>query len=186
MGARPKPAVFLDRDGTITQLRGFITSPNQIELIPDAAMIIERMRSSGLLCVLITNQSAIGRGMITKSELEEIHAELEEQLAFHNTTLDAIYWCPDAPNSEETVIDSPRRKPGPGMLLDASRDLNIDLSQSWMIGDRISDVLAGMNAGCKGSIRVRTGYQYPKGVPEVTGRYSTVNSLSEAVDLILT
>ena len=107
--------------------------------------------------MLVTNQSAIGRGMFTVERLEEIHTELERQLAAFGATLDGIYYCPDAPASDDqTVVEGSDRKPGPGMLLRAAADLGLDLDASWMVGDLISDVLAGLNAGCR-SILVQSG-----------------------------
>ena len=100
--------------------------------------------------VLVTNQSAIGRGMLTESRLDQIHAELNRQLGGGGVTIDGIYFCPDAPGGDDrTIVESSDRKPGPGMLLRAADDMGLDLGASWMVGDLISDVLAGLNAGCR-------------------------------------
>jgi len=158
----PKAAVFLDRDGTLTEDRGFITEPSQIQLVENACVALNSLRSAGFAIVLITNQSAIGRGLIDDDQLYAIHSELITQLASSNAHLDAIYYCPEAPiSSDETIIESHDRKPGPGMLLAAASDLNLDLPNSWMIGDRFSDILAGQNAGCRGSILIRSSRQSP-------------------------
>ncbi len=160
-------AVFFDRDGTITRLVGYVTKPCQLEIIPCAAESLVRLAQAGFRCTMVTNQSAVGSGMITVDVLREIHAELQRLLEAGGARPDAIYDCPVAPASgDETVIEHPDRKPGPGMLLKAAADFQIDLSRSWMVGDRLSDVLAGVNAGCR-SIRVRTGYQYPDPMPQV-------------------
>ncbi|MEO2013527.1 MAG: HAD family hydrolase [Fuerstiella sp.] len=180
-----RPAVFLDRDGTVTKYVGYVTNPSQIQLIDGAADCIGRLRDAGFVCVLVTNQSAIGRGMLTLAELETIHSELHRQLREQGAKLDAVYIAPQKPSqSDETVIEHPDRKPGPGMLQQAAVDLYLDLSQSWMVGDRVSDVLAGINAGCR-SIRVRTGFTYVDGPPDLNCEYETVDSLREATDSIL-
>ena len=116
--------------------------------------------------MLVTNQSAIGRGMLTEERLEEIHDEMNRQLAAAGAALDAIYYCPAAPAGDDrTVVECPDRKPGPGMLLRAAGELGLDLAASWMVGDMISDVLAGLNAGCR-SILVQTGRpHYPRSPP---------------------
>src|SRR5207248_1764148 len=113
-------------------------------------------RQAGFACVVATNQSAVGKGMITLAELGHIHVEMLRQLRDEGAMLDGLYSCPFSPN--HTQKDHPDRKPAPGMLLRAARELGLDLANSWMVGDRESDVLAGRNAGCRESILVRTGY----------------------------
>jgi D,D-heptose 1,7-bisphosphate phosphatase len=153
-----RPAVFLDRDGTIIEHVHYLADPLDVRLIPGAAQAIRRLRSAGFACIVVTNQSAIGRGMITPAQLGLIHDEMNRQLAAEGAAVDAIYYCPEAPaNDDRTVIEHSDRKPGPGMLFRASDDLTLDLDASWMVGDMISDVLAGLNAGCRGNILVRTG-----------------------------
>ena len=181
----PRPAVFLDRDGTLTEYRGFITSPAKIQLVKGACDAIRSLRSAGFAIVLVTNQSAIGRKMIDHDQLEAIHSELTAQLAKGNAQLAAIYYCPEAPiGTDETVIESPDRKPGPGMLLAAAKDLNLDLPNSWMIGDRISDILAGTNADCRASILLRSD-RYPENVNPEAASYEICNSLPDAAAIIL-
>ena len=180
-----RPAVFLDRDGTVTQLDGYLTSPSQLQLLPGASASLMRLKKAGFLCILVTNQSAVGRGMMTAETLNTIHAELQRQLSADGVLLDAIYSCYECPSIEdETIIEHPDRKPGPGMLLRAAAELNVELSGSWMIGDRLSDVLAGMNAGCR-SIRVRTGYRYSCPIQSLGRPYECRYSIKEAVDHIL-
>jgi D-glycero-D-manno-heptose 1,7-bisphosphate phosphatase len=153
-----RPAVFLDRDGTLIEDVDYLSDPGDIRFIPNAVDALKRLRRSGFACVIVTNQSGIGRGMITHEQLEEIHAELLRLLGEQDTTLDGIYYSPEAPlGGPEYVIEHNDRKPGPGMLMKAAAELDLDLASSWMIGDKISDVLAGFNAGCRGSIRLRTG-----------------------------
>lgn len=181
-----KPAIFLDRDGTITRLEGYLTSPSQLRLLPEAASSLTRLKQAGFLCILITNQSAVGRGMITVDELDGIHSELQRLLLAEGVQLDAIYSSFERPTlDDETIIEHQDRKPGPGMLFRAAYDLQIDLAASWMIGDRLSDVLAGVNAGCK-SVRVRTGYRYTCPIRPIGHEYVCKYSIKEAVDFILT
>ena len=117
--------------------------------------------------------------------LEEIHAELERQLAASGATLDGIYYCPDAPAGDDrTVVECPDRKPGPGMLLRAADELGLDLDASWMVGDLISDVLAGLNAGCR-SILVQSGPAAAAEAAALDGRCPVVDDFAASVDLIL-
>lgn len=154
----PRRAAFLDRDGTLIELVHHLADPAKVRLLPGAGAAVRELRAHGLACVLVTNQSAIGRGLLTTEGLYEVHAELLRQLAEEGTELDGFYFCPVEPKVKDpTVIEHPDRKPGPGMLLRAARELELDLASSFMIGDTISDVLAGHNAGCR-SILVRTGY----------------------------
>ncbi len=152
-------AVFIDRDGTLIKLVHHLTRPEEVALLPMAAEALKLLHGAGYLCVLITNQSVIGRGKLTEAGLERVHAELYRQLTNANATLDGVYYCPVAPTVQDpSVIEHPDRKPGPGMLLRAAEDLGLDLPASWMVGDSLSDLYAGRNAGCHASILVRTGY----------------------------
>ena len=154
----PRPAIFLDRDGTLIELVHHLTRPGQVRLLPGAAAALRELRAAGYACVMVTNQSVIGRGLLTEAGLYAVHAELERQLAQHGVALDGWYFCPAAPSgSDRGVVECADRKPGPGMLQRAARELALDLPRSWMVGDMLSDVLAGRNAGCRGSILVRSG-----------------------------
>jgi D-glycero-D-manno-heptose 1,7-bisphosphate phosphatase len=152
-------AVFFDRDGTLIELVHHLADPREVRLLPRAGDAIRLLRELGYASVLVTNQSAIGRGKLTVEGLAEVQAEFERQLAEFAARLDGFYFCPHKPLiTDPTVIEHPDRKPGPGMLLRATRELELDLSRSWMVGDTISDMWAGRNAGCRGTILVRTGY----------------------------
>ena len=153
-----RPAVFLDRDGTIIHEVSYLSRPDQVRLIDGAAEAIAQLQSSGFACVVVTNQSAVGRGFISEGDLDRIHAEMNAQLARHGVRLDGIYHCSTVPHSaDRTVVECVNRKPGPGMLWRAAIELGLDLSESWMVGDMISDVLAGLNAQCRGSVLVKSG-----------------------------
>ena len=133
----------------------------------------------------MTNQSGIGRGFFTEDRLRAIHAELEGRLAARGASLDGIYYCTAAP-AEGGDPDCPDRKPAPGMLLRGADELGIDLGASWMVGDKMSDVLAGLSAGCR-SILLRAGASdVPEPpLPAAAGRYRVAPDLAAAVDLIL-
>ena len=156
-----KPAVFLDRDGTLIEHVHHLSDPAAVRLVDGAAEAIRELRMVGYVVVLVTNQSVVGRGMLTVDGLRRVHECLSSDLAEGGATLDAIYFCPVAPtDGGPAVIEHPDRKPGPGMLRRAACDLSIDLSRSWMVGDTIGDMLAGRHAGCKGNVLVRTGPEW--------------------------
>lgn len=148
-------AIFLDRDGTINRHIGFLRDINDFELLPGAAEAIRRINESGYLAVVVTNQPVIARGEVTFEGLSEIHKKMETLLGAEGAYLDAIYYCPHHPHSgfegevRALKFDCDCRKPKPGMLFKAAKDLNIDLSRSFMIGDGENDILAGQNAGCR-------------------------------------
>lgn len=148
-------AIFLDRDGTINQYVGFLRNIDDFVLIDGAAQAIRKINASGYLAIVVTNQPVIARGEVTAAQLQEIHHKMETLLGLEGAYLDAIYYCPHHPHKgyegeiPELKIDCNCRKPKPGMLLQAAEDFNIDLSQSYMIGDSESDVKAGIAAGCK-------------------------------------
>jgi D,D-heptose 1,7-bisphosphate phosphatase len=184
---RTRPAVFLDRDGTLIRHVHYLSNPDGVQLLPGAAEALVTLHRAGFVCVLVTNQSAIGRGMITEDRLQDIHLEMNRQLAERGAFLDGIYYCPDVPSGDDrTVVENQGRKPGPGMLLQAASELDLDLSESWMVGDLVSDVLAGLNAGCR-SILVASGQTMnPKAdIEALAGRYLSASDFAAAAELIL-
>jgi D-glycero-D-manno-heptose 1,7-bisphosphate phosphatase len=153
-----RPAVFLDRDGTVIEHVHHLADPAKVALIPGAAEGIQLLQSHGFACVVVSNQSVVGMGLLTLEGLEEIHDVMHRMLADEKVKLDGVYFCPIAPASNDrSSIEHPDRKPGPGMLLRAARQMDLDVMRSWMIGDMQSDMLAGRNACCRGTILVRTG-----------------------------
>lgn len=153
-----RPAVFLDRDGTLIELVHHLADPGAVRLIPGAGAAVRRLAEAGFVTVVVTNQSVIGRGLLTEDGLAEIHEVMHRQLAAEGGRVDHVYFCPTAPVTKDpTVIEDPMRKPGPGMLLQAAREHGLDLAASWMVGDTVSDILAGRHAGCR-TVLVRTGY----------------------------
>lgn len=153
-----RSAVFFDRDGTLIEHVHYLVDPAQVRIIESAPEAVRLLQSAGYACVVVTNQSVVGRGMLSAEGLDAVHAEMNAQFAAHGVRLDAIYSCTSVPKSDSrSEIEDPFRKPGPGMLLAAARDLTLNLESSWMVGDMLSDILAGRNAGCRGCILVRTG-----------------------------
>lgn len=148
-------AVFLDRDGTINVYKGLICREQDLELIPHIAETIRRINESGYLAIVVTNQPVIARGDCTVEELERIHEKLETLLGQEGAYLDDIFYCPHHPDKgfegerPEYKIECDCRKPKPGMLLRAAEKYNIDLKQSYMVGDDERDMEAGRQAGCK-------------------------------------
>jgi D,D-heptose 1,7-bisphosphate phosphatase len=182
----PRPAVFLDRDGTVIEQVHYLSDPSRVRLLPDAGPALRRLQASGFALVVITNQSAIGRGWITVEQYGLVNDEMNRQLAAEGVELDGIYYCPEAPTGDDrTEVTHPDRKPGPGLLIRASRDLALDLSTSWMIGDMISDALAGLNAGCRGSFLVGTGKELTEEEAVAASGFAVVPNLSAAADHIL-
>lgn len=157
-------AIFLDRDGTINKYVGYLRTPEQFELLDGVGEAIRTINLSGYLAIVVTNQPVIARGEVTVDGLQEIHNKMETMLGKEGAYLDGVYYCPHHPDKgfagevEELKIVCECRKPKAGLLLQAAKDFNIDLSQSWMIGDSENDVLAGRNAGCKTALIGETDY----------------------------
>ena len=147
-------AIFLDRDGTINKYVGFLREIEQFELLPNTSEAIKKINNSGYLAIVVTNQPVVARGEVTFEQLDQIHNKMETLLGKDGAYLDGIYFCPHHPHKgfegeiSELKVECECRKPKPGMLLQAAKDFNIDLSKSWMIGDSDNDILAGENAGC--------------------------------------
>ena len=155
-------AIFLDRDGTINKYVGFLRNIDDFELIEGVSEAIKKINQSGYLAVVVTNQPVIARGEVTWNELHEIHRKMETLLGKDGAYIDGLYICPHHPDKgfegerPEYKFDCDCRKPKPGLLLQAACDFNIDLSQSYMVGDSERDVEAGKAAGCRESILIET------------------------------
>ena len=166
---RKQKAIFLDRDGTINRYVGFLRNIDEFELLPQVEEAIELINASGYLAIVVTNQPVISRGEVSLEQLEDIHNKMETMLGKKGAYLDAIYYCPHHPDSgfegeiKELKIKCACRKPAPGMLLKATEDFNINIQESWMIGDSENDRLAAMAAGCK-YVEVNSEYNLLKAV----------------------
>lgn len=148
-----KPAVFFDRDGTLIKAVHYLNKPGQVALIDGVSQVLTELEQAGYLRIIVTNQAAIGKGMLTVGGLRQVQQRLDDLLDVEGASIDGWYFCPEVRlAADDETIDFPDRKPGPGMLLQAARDFDISLADSWMVGDRLSDALAGKNAGCQGSI----------------------------------
>lgn len=152
-------AVFLDRDGTINTEVGYLNHPDQVELMPRAGAAIKLLNEAGFKAVVITNQAGIAKGLVREDILPAIHQRLTQLLAQEGAALDAFYYCPHHPEGvvEQYRIACDCRKPLPGMLLQAAEEFNIELSASYVIGDKSCDMELARNAGAK-AVMVLTGY----------------------------
>ena len=164
--SQKQKVIFLDRDGVINKHIGFLRKSVEFELVPGVTEAIKLINKSGYLAIVVTNQPVIARGECTWEELQCIHDKMETELGKDGAFLDGIYICPHHKDKgfegerPEYKYDCDCRKPKPGLLFQATKDFNIDLSQSYMIGDSISDIDAGKNAGCKQSILIETNKEF--------------------------
>jgi D-sedoheptulose 7-phosphate isomerase len=170
--------VILDRDGTIIFERHYLSDPSEVQLLPGSAAGLRAMRELGLGVIVITNQSAIGRGIINKAQLDLIHKRFGELLEQEGVFLDGIYFCPHLPEEECDC-----RKPAPALLRSAARELNFDPSQSFVVGDKVCDIELGRRVGAT-TILVRTGYgeRFEKG--EIPQPDFAVNDLKGAAKVM--
>lgn len=144
------PAVFVDRDGTLMHDADYCSSPEQVQVFDGVPASLRRLKKAGYKVIVITNQSGIGRKIFTREQYRAVEAELQRQLA--DNLIDATYFCPDAPGQPSKC-----RKPAPGMVLQAAREHDLDLTRSFLIGDKEIDAECAHNAGVR-AIRVRTGF----------------------------
>ena len=184
----PVPAVFLDRDGTLIREEHYLSRPEQVSLLPGAAAAVRTLNEAGMPVVVVTNQAGVARGIFPESRIAEVHARLADLLAVEGARVDAFYHCPHHPsaNIDAYRCDCECRKPRPGLLRTAARELGLDLSRSWMVGDKRSDLEAGAAAGCR-TVLVRTGYgaEVGDGLPAAALRLvGVVDDLAAAVELM--
>ncbi len=150
-------AIFLDRDGTINEDPGYLGDPDKLKVFPEAGKALSELKNNlHFKLIVISNQSGIARGLITKEDVELINLKINDVLAADNVSIDAFYYCPHHPDfsSEE---ECSCRKPSPQLIFRASKEHNINLAESYFIGDTISDIQCGLNAGLK-TVLVKTGY----------------------------
>lgn len=149
-----RPAVFLDRDGVLTEEKGYITSVEKLSLFPYAMECVRQIHAKGYYAVVITNQSGVARGLFTEEDLIQMNEYL-----VRNTGVDAVYYCPHHPEGKiaEYKKNCSCRKPGTGLFTEAARDFEIDMKRSYMVGDRAGDIRAGQRAGLK-TILLESGY----------------------------
>jgi D-glycero-D-manno-heptose 1,7-bisphosphate phosphatase len=154
-----RPALFLDRDGVIVDEAEYLADPYQLRLLSGSAEAIAEVNREGVPVIVVTNQSGVARGYFPESRVTEIHQRLDELLKGQGAHITRYYYCPHHPTEGQSAyrVDCQCRKPRPGMLLQAARELSLQLDESFMVGDKLSDLKAGAGAGCR-TILVRTGY----------------------------
>ena len=154
-----RPAVFIDRDGTISEEVGYINHPSRFRLFPYAAPAVHLLNENGWLVFVVTNQAGVARGYFTEEMIQTVHEQLTQDLESNGARLDAIYYCAHHPSVGEPPYRSycDCRKPKPGLIRRAAEEFEIDLNRSWMVGDRYSDIQLARNAGVKSAF-VMSGY----------------------------
>jgi D,D-heptose 1,7-bisphosphate phosphatase len=181
----PDKAIFLDCDNTLIEDQGYISHPDQVKLLDGVAEALIEFKQLGYKLIVVSNQSAVARGIVTEKALGEIHNRLKQLLAEKGAFLDRIYYCPYHPDGAVAKYrkESGWRKPGPGMLLAAAEQMDIDLRQSWLIGNSSRDVEAGLRAGCR-TILVNPPSHYKRPEPgQPNPDHESVN-IREAVNII--
>ena len=152
-------SVFLDRDGVLNKNKDdYVKHISELEIFPFISESIKKLQSVGFKIIVITNQSAINRGLMTEKHLNEIHEKIQSFLIQHNTKIDYFYYCPHTPTENCSC-----RKPKAGLLLKAIDDFSIDVNNSWFIGDRDSDIQAGQSVGCK-TLKIQNNFNLEKAV----------------------
>lgn len=181
-----RQACFFDRDGVIIEEADYISDPALVRLCPGAAEAIRAMHDAGRLVIVVSNQSGIARGFFTEADLRRVEARVNELLAEAGEKIDAAYYCFHHKKGivPEYAIDCDCRKPKPGLFLRAAKDLDIDLASSFMIGDKESDLEAGLNAGCCGVALVRTGHGVHQNIEKIPQAVDVGDVLTAAKELL--
>ncbi len=179
-------AVFLDRDGTINEEVHYLRRAEDVRLLPGAGQAIARLNAAGLAVVVVSNQSGLARGYFDEADLASVQIRLNRLLAEQGARVDAYYFCPHHPEGavEHYALACDCRKPAPGLVLQAAREMGLELAGSYMVGDRLRDVACGKNAGLT-SIMVRCGQDDGEPRPEDEKPDLVADDLAQAVDWIL-
>ena len=175
-------AVFLDRDGTLIAEKNYLHQPEQVEIFPGTGRALKRLGDAGFRLIIVSNQSGVGRGYFTMDDVNRVNIHLVRELAREGVHLDKIYIAPEAPDQP-----SRGRKPSPQFLFDARDEFQLDLSCSYVIGDKLIDLEAGWNAAVRRCLLVRTGYgaELERATPGKLREAVVVDNLAAAVDWIL-
>lgn len=177
-----RPAVFLDRDGTLIEEVGYLDRLDRLQLFPYSIDAVRLLNRAGFAVVVVTNQAGIARGIVRESFVHEAHRAITDRLAAGGARIDAFYYCPHHPDG--TVPELRKacdcRKPGPGLLRRAASELDLDLSRSFAVGDRVHDAQAALAVGARG-VLVRTGH----GASDATSEHTVTDNLIAAVSWIL-
>ena len=185
-----RPAVFLDRDGTLIEDVGYPSRPEEIRILGGVARALSRLAAAGYQLIVVTNQSAIARGRLTEDDLHRFHQALDDQLDLLGARVDAYYACPHLPDPSQAVrpelaVECDCRKPKPGLILRAAQDMDLDLDQSWLVGDKWRDIAAGQAAGVQ-TIKLTAGETHaPRRPADLKPPTAEAATLDAAADLIL-
>ncbi len=177
-----KRAVFLDRDGTLIVEKNYLHKPEDVEIFPGTGAALKKLCAAGFQLIMVTNQSGIGRGYYTLADAERVNEHVCNLLAAEGALFEKCYIAPEAPDQPSRV-----RKPSPQFLLDARDEFNLNLAESFMVGDKLIDLECGWNAGVKKSFLVRTGYgkEVERDDAENISRAVVVDGLTEMAEWIL-
>ncbi len=175
-------AVFLDRDGTLIEDKDYLRHPDEVVILPGAGPALTRLQAAGFRLFIVSNQSGIGRGFFTISDVEKVNAHLDQEFGRIGVRFEKIYVAPEAPGAP-----SRGRKPSPQFLFDARDEFGLDLAESYMIGDKLIDLECGWNAGLKKCLLVRTGYgaELERTSPAELKRAVIVDGLEQAADWLV-
>ena len=175
-------AVFLDRDGTLIEDKNFLRSPEDVVILPGACSALQRLGSGGFQLFIVSNQSGVGRGYFTLAEVEKVNLRLKEEFGREGVHFEKIYVAPESPE-----MPSRGRKPSPQFLFDARDEFGVNLAESYLVGDKLSDLECGWNAGVKKCVLVRTGYgrQTERESLNQIGRATVVDDVAAGADWIL-
>jgi len=181
----PDKAIFLDRDGTLIEDPGYINNPDQIKLLDGVAEALAELKALGYKLIVTSNQSGVARGIVTEKTLGEIHNRLKQLLAEKGGHLDKIYYCPYHPDGviPKYRKESDWRKPNPGMLLAAAGEMNVDLGESWVIGNSSRDIEAGLRTGCQTILLDNASHDKKIELGQANPDYRAVN-MKEAVNIV--
>src|SRR6185295_2714086 len=173
---------FLDRDGVLIEERHYLHKVEEVVIFPGVGLALKRLQDAGFLLFIVTNQSGVGRGYFTMADVEKVHAHLLKELARDGVRIEKTYIAPEAPDRP-----SRGRKPSPQFLFDARDEFGIDLSQSYLIGDKLIDLECGWNAAVKRCVLVRTGYgaEWERKAADKLERATVANDLAAAIEWIL-
>jgi D-glycero-D-manno-heptose 1,7-bisphosphate phosphatase len=181
-----KKAIFIDKDGTLIHDIPYNVDASLVQFIPGALEGLTELKKQGYMIILVSNQSGVARGYFTENALESLITKMQEMMRLSEIEIDAFYFCPHHPDGvvHKYAISCDCRKPKPGMLLQAADKYNIDLSQSWMIGDILNDVEAGNAAGCR-TILIDNGNETEWVLSERRKPTATVRDLRQAAEAII-
>jgi D-glycero-D-manno-heptose 1,7-bisphosphate phosphatase len=175
-------ACFLDRDGVLIKEINYLSSPDQVNVYPETIQALRLLKENNYVIIVVTNQAGVARGFFAENSVPKVHNEIDRQLKQFNLQIDHYYYCPHHPDGsvEKYAINCDCRKPMPGMILQAAKEYNLDLNASFLIGDKISDLLSAENAGCLG-ILVETGYGQKNKKEAIAKGFSVFSNIEQAV-----